>query len=68
VYENAPDSDASPALDALADELWSLLAEGVTEALELESVSEVSEEDDEAGVDVLEDAMLDEVVVVVELG
>jgi hypothetical protein len=68
VYENAPDSEAWPALDALADELGSLLAEGVTVALELESVSVGSDEDDEAGVDVLEDATLDEVVVVVELG
>lgn len=69
MYENVPDSEACPALDALADELGSLLAEGVTVALlELESVSVGFDEDDEAEVDVLEDSMLDEVVLVVELG
>lgn len=64
MYENAPDSEAWPALDALTD---GPLAEGVTVALELASEDEASEED-EAGVDVLEDVLLDEVVVVLELG
>jgi hypothetical protein len=64
VYENAPDSEALPALDALDD---GPLAEGVTVALELTSEDEASE-DEEAGVDVLEDVVLEEVVVLVELG